>query len=146
MILKRGEVMVTCAYFEAQEWFNAFKKRLGLSSNERANFIAKEVLHTLRDTLKSEEAISIGWQMPSIVRGIFFEGYDSSREPIIIEDKAEFKSIIDKRCENVSPERAVWAVLSVLNEKCSTSTCLISLSEKLELPKLEIRESSANLI
>jgi uncharacterized protein (DUF2267 family) len=40
------------------------------------------VLHALRDRLTVEEAAQLGAQLPTLVRGIYYEGWDPTRVPV----------------------------------------------------------------
>jgi uncharacterized protein (DUF2267 family) len=49
------------------------------------------VLHALRDRLTVEEAAQLSAQLPMLVRGIYFEGWDPTHVPMKM-DKEEFLS------------------------------------------------------
>jgi uncharacterized protein (DUF2267 family) len=51
----------------------------------------RAVLHTLRDRLTVEEAVQLGAQLPTLIRGMYYEGWDVSRVPVKM-DRAEFLS------------------------------------------------------
>ena len=42
----------------------------------------RAVLHALRDRLPVEEAAQLAAQLPTLIRGIYYEGWDPSRVPI----------------------------------------------------------------
>lgn len=55
----------------------------------------RTVLHTLRDRLTIQETADLAAQLPLLVKGIFYEGWDPSRVPIKME-KEEFIEEIRK--------------------------------------------------
>jgi uncharacterized protein (DUF2267 family) len=49
----------------------------------------RAVLHALRDRLTVEEAAQLSAQLPLLIRGIYFEGWDPSRVPMKV-DREQF--------------------------------------------------------
>lgn len=49
----------------------------------------RAVLHTLRDRLPVEETVQLGAQLPMLIRGMYYEGWNPSRVPVKM-DREEF--------------------------------------------------------
>ncbi|GII87864.1 hypothetical protein Ssi03_58540 [Sphaerisporangium siamense] len=56
---------------------------------------ARAVLHTLRDRLTVEEAAQLGAQLPMLVRGLYYEGWDPSAVPAKM-DRRKFLARVRK--------------------------------------------------
>ncbi|EHH12691.1 DUF2267 domain-containing protein [Mesorhizobium amorphae] len=67
----------THAAEQAQQWVNELAKDLDWSEQSAYRFM-KSVLHTLRDWLSPEEMADLSAQLPTLVRGIYFEGWKPS--------------------------------------------------------------------
>jgi uncharacterized protein (DUF2267 family) len=78
----------------------------------------RAVLHVLRDRLPIEEAAHLSAQLPMLVRGIFFEQWEPSRQPPRVRSEAEFLDIIAASLADVppvDPEVAAHAVFATLD-------------------------------
>jgi uncharacterized protein (DUF2267 family) len=52
--------------------------------------VLRTYLHALRDRLTVDEAAELAAQLPELIRGIYYEGWDPSKTPVRYEDLADF--------------------------------------------------------
>ncbi|MGC2199556.1 MAG: DUF2267 domain-containing protein [Stellaceae bacterium] len=79
---------------KTHEWLNDITDGLGFP-NQRAAFAAlRAVLHTLRDRLPLENAVHLGAQLPMVIRGLYYEGWNPVREPSRIRHQQEFFDLV----------------------------------------------------
>jgi uncharacterized protein (DUF2267 family) len=78
------------------------------------------VLHQLRDRLTPDEAVGLGAQLPTILRGIYYEGWRPSRTPERIRSKRKFLDEVTMKLlpRPVSPEEAVRDVFALIAHHC----------------------------
>jgi uncharacterized protein (DUF2267 family) len=62
-------------------WLRELAAELGGTSREEAYDVLRGFLQTLRDRLTVDEAAHLGAQLPMLVRGFFYEGWDPSGAP-----------------------------------------------------------------
>jgi uncharacterized protein (DUF2267 family) len=74
---------------QAQQWVNELAEQLGWS-DRRAYHLLRVVLTTLRDWLSPEEAADLSAQLPTLIRGVYFEGWDPSNAPVAERKKDDF--------------------------------------------------------
>jgi len=99
------------------EWLNDIKEELKWKDDERVYAATKVTLQTLRDRMIVDETFELAAQMPLLLKGIFFDGYDPSGKPLTIRSREElFNEIQDRfdKAEGLSGEVITRAVLKVL--------------------------------
>lgn len=107
---------------QANSWINEVNERAGWDNKQRAYRLLRAVLHAVRDHLSPDEAAQLAAQMPIVVRGIFYEGWNPSATPVRERSKAGFLAQIEPlfRTDPLGdPDHAVGAVLDVLDNRIS---------------------------
>jgi len=128
---------------KANEWLKELKEIGEFESEEQAYISLRSVLHALRERLVPDEAVQFGAEMPMLVRGFYFEGYDLSHAKPRRDNESFFNSIareMRKVSMKVSPKHAAQAVLILLENKISAgefSDVVQSLPKKLRKIILE---------
>lgn len=103
------------------EWLNELCDDLGWQK-PRAYLLLCETLHAVRDFLPVDEAADLAAQLPVLVRGVFFDGWDPSRTPVKARNKSDLLARIEDRFRKEpleDPERAVAAVFDLLRRHIS---------------------------
>lgn len=62
-------------------WLHELAEELGGARRDDAYDILRAYLHTLRDRLTVNQAAHLGAQLPMLVRGLYYEGWNPSRMP-----------------------------------------------------------------
>jgi uncharacterized protein (DUF2267 family) len=78
----------------------------------------RSVLHALRDRLPVEETAHLAAQLPMLVRGLYYEGWDPSRVPVKL-SREEFLAQVRREFPfdvEGGPERLTQTVLRALRE------------------------------
>ena len=60
------------------DWLSDLQDALKLKDKTRSYKILRTVLHTLRDWITTDEAAQLSAQLPILVRGIFYDGWNPS--------------------------------------------------------------------
>jgi uncharacterized protein (DUF2267 family) len=63
------------------EWLQDIERGLGTSDPHTAYTALRATLHALRDHLTADEAAQLSAQMPMLIRGLFYEGWNPGRHP-----------------------------------------------------------------
>jgi len=100
-------------------WLKEVMEEIGSSDRHQAYLALRSVFHSLRDRLTVEEATDLGAQLPMLVRGLYYDGWNPSGKPVKF-DKDEFLSSIREQFINApirvrDTEKMVHAVFRVLD-------------------------------
>lgn len=116
----------TQAAQQAQQWVNELAADLNWSE-PRAHHLLRSVLHALRDWLSPEEAADLSAQLPVLVRGIFFEGWQPQESPVWDRKKEDFVLRIGRDFEHDmlhDADTAIAAVFRLLDRHISPGEIL----------------------
>jgi uncharacterized protein (DUF2267 family) len=75
---------------KSYEWLHDVQEALAVESTRSAYAALRATLHALRDHLQPEEAVQFGAQLPMLLRGLYYEGWNPSRQPHRPHDQDEF--------------------------------------------------------
>ena len=111
----------TQAAQQAQQWVNELADDLNWEER-RAYYLLRCVLRTLRDWLPQEEMVDLSAQLPVLVRGIYFEGWNPLETPVRERTKSDFIERVQNAFSDDllnDPDAAVAAVFRLLDRHIS---------------------------
>jgi uncharacterized protein (DUF2267 family) len=98
-------------------WLKEIGDQIG-PDRHRCYQALRAVLFTLRDRLTPDESAHLAAQLPMLVRGIYYEGYQPAGKPNRIRSRDEFLQTIGGHLEHTRPlgaDQAARAVFKVLD-------------------------------
>jgi len=98
-------------------WLSDLMDVLGSPDRHAAYLALRATLHALRDRLPVEEVADLGAQLPMLVRGFYYEGWDPTAKPVKLRRKEEFLARIEQEMrsdDTYDAERVARAVFTVL--------------------------------
>jgi uncharacterized protein (DUF2267 family) len=103
---------------KTHEWLRELMLDLDWQDEHKAYLALRAVLHALRDRLTVEEATQLGAQLPMLVRGFYYEGWNPTGKPVKERHQEQFLAHIkehfrdDERIVGEKLARAVFRLLS----------------------------------
>lgn len=122
---------------KTHEWLKDITDGLGFPNQAAAFAALRATLHALRHRLPLEQAAQLGAQLPMLIRGLYYEGWDPTREPNRIRHQHEFFDLVRaelKERELRDPRRITRIVFAVLAKHLSPGEkekVLLTLPEEL---------------
>ena len=112
---------------KTNEWLRDIALELGTDNRRHAYLALRGTLHAIRDFLPLEESAQLSAQLPMLVRGLYFEGWNPSATLGKDRSQERFLSRIEGALERASfheaypidTEEAARAVLRVLSDHVS---------------------------
>ncbi|WP_457631032.1 DUF2267 domain-containing protein [Oceanithermus sp.] len=111
---------------KTNSWLKDVMKELGTDDRHQAYLALRAVLHALRDRLTVEEAAELGAQLPMLIRGFYYEGWDPTGKPVRERHKRDFLEHVRRYFkgtrygeDGVDPEEVARAVFRVLARRVS---------------------------
>jgi len=101
-------------------WINELDDRLGWNNKARSYRLLKSVLHALRDRLQPAETADLAAQLPTLLRGAYYEQWRPGAPRAKHRSKADFLAQVEdafKADPLPQPSRAVMAVFELLSSK-----------------------------
>src|SRR5918996_5613258 len=92
---------------KTNSWLNELMEILGWHDKHRAYLALRVTLHALRDRLIVEEVAQLAAQLPMLVRGFYYEGWDPTGKPLKVRRKEQFLGLVEQELrgsERIDPE------------------------------------------
>jgi uncharacterized protein (DUF2267 family) len=105
---------------KTNNWLKELMEVLGWHDRHKAYLALRVTLHALRDRLTVEEVAQLAAQLPMLIRGFYYEGWDPTGKPLKERSKEEFLVRIEEYFSGddpVDPEQVARAVFTVLSNR-----------------------------
>lgn len=105
---------------EAHDWVNELTGRLGWSSERDVLRLLRTVLRSIRDHLPVNEMAQFSAQLPIMLRGMYFEGWQPENTPTRERHAADFIAAIEDEVGDVLDYRGtddIRAVFHLINAR-----------------------------
>jgi uncharacterized protein (DUF2267 family) len=103
-------------------WINHLMRTLPTDNRHTAYLALRATLHALRDRITVEEVAQLGAQLPMLIRGFYYEGWNPTGKPSKALHRQQFLDRIAKGfndTEDKDPEEVARAVFIVLVQRIS---------------------------
>jgi uncharacterized protein (DUF2267 family) len=107
---------------QPQLWVNQMMAELRTRDARDALHALRAGLQALRDRMTLEEVAQLSAQLPLMIRGLFFEGWDPTGKPLRLRKREEFLSLVRERYaprHEAAADEIVRAVFHVLERHVS---------------------------
>lgn len=101
-------------------WLKDLMTRLGTDDKEQAYHVLRAVLHAIRDRIGPENAVHLGAQLPTLIRGMYYEGWHMAATPTKERHLDAFLDHLQERLARgprVPADKVARAVFALLFEK-----------------------------
>jgi uncharacterized protein (DUF2267 family) len=102
-------------------WLKDLMESMGWESRQKAYSAMRATLHALRDRMPVEEVAQLGAQLPMLIRGFYYEGWDPTGKPLKERHEEQFLARITQELRRndfidlIDAERIARGVFRVLS-------------------------------
>lgn len=111
---------------ETNDWLKSLMFEMAWEDRHLAYKGMRAILHALRDRLTPEEAAHLGAQLPMLIRGFYYEGWNPAKTPEKIRDKDAFLARVKDNLDGqttagrTDPETLTRAVFKLIRHRIAT--------------------------
>ena len=105
---------------QTSQWLRDMLEVYDFADEDKAFILLKATLKTLRDRISPGEAFHLGAQLPALVRGFYYEGWDPDKKPTTDRTKFDFLTTVKVNLaghDDIDLEMAVPEVLKLILNK-----------------------------
>jgi len=128
------------ATHQVNVWLNELTDLMHWDDKQHSYRLLRSVLHALRDWMNPDEAADLGAQLPMLVRGIYYEGWNPSATPVTERNRDDFVTRLqtDFKTDPLgNPDAAITAVLTVIASHLNHGE-LIQVRDTMQKPLREL--------
>ena len=114
--------IIECSVEKAHIWLDEVAGQLGTDDRRQAYRVLRAYLHALRDRLTVDESAQLAAQLPDLIRGIYYEGWNPSSTSVKYHGFTDFLDRVAADAEldgETSASYAVSAAAGVLRRHVS---------------------------
>ena len=118
----KGLEVIDSTVKKTHEWINELRERLDWTSDRDALRLMRVTLHQIRDRISIAETAQLSAQLPLLIRGMFFEGWQPHLIPLADRSAADLISAIEHHVGDVMDYRGpedIVTVFKLLNARIS---------------------------
>jgi uncharacterized protein (DUF2267 family) len=107
---------------KTDDWLSHLMRLLPTDDGHVAYLALRATLHALRDRITVEEVAQLGAQLPMLIRGFYYEGWDPTGKPLRIRHRDQFLDRVTSElayANDKEPEEIVKAVFTLLVQRIS---------------------------
>lgn len=113
----------------ANTWLDQVIDNLHLQPADRpqALYALRAGLHAIRDRLPADEVVDLGAQLPTLLRGVYYDGWTLANDPTRIRDRAAMIARVEKELahdKRLDPVDVLRAVIQLLVDNVSPGEIL----------------------
>lgn len=107
---------------KTNSWLQDLEQILRWADKHKVYLALRATLHALRDRLTVEEVAHLGAQLPMLIRGFYYEGWDPTGKPVRERHREQFLARIEQQFKDdpaVDPDVVARAVFFIIEHRIS---------------------------